>query len=265
MPFCEAPNAVVLEFVQTNDCGNDEYYIQSIDNGQYLTLQCYDVALVPNLNSMCFQKDQSKATLFLFKRYQQPLEQWKKRLTVNSHVLYRDGESAVYWVKGTVIAIKHNGFGTEIKVRYSGYTAWCTNGEWDHLRRVSGETWIPIESNLISIQNLDGIKHSVLRARDLSADDFGSEQEIWEWQVAVGALYVEIGDDLDGLTCPDGRGQYERRVKSNQKRRVKSEKKQGTKERRKWSHKKWSGKDNDKRIERKSRKYGLIRKYAFYL
>ena len=197
----------------------DEYYIQSIDNEQYLILQCYNVALVPNLNSMCFQDDQSKATLFRFKTYHQPLEQWRKRLTLYSHILYQVPHSADFWVKGTVVAIKHNGFGTEIKVRYSGYTAWYRDFTF---RRVSGEIWIPIESDAISFQNLDGIQHSVLRAHDLSADDFGSAQEIWEWKVAVGALYGEIGDDLDGLTCPDGRGQYKRRVKSNRKRRGKS-------------------------------------------
>ena len=249
--LCDATNAVVLQFVQTKECGNDEYYIQNIENGQYLTFQ----------RTMWFQYDQSEATLFRFKTFHQPLERWRKRLTVNSHVLYRG-------LKGTVIATKHNGFGTEIKVRYYPIL-WYRDSEsdmfrrvsrekWipiesdeisserDHFRRVSGEKWIPIESDEISIQNLDGMHDTEFKGNWIDLDG-------------------EIGDDLDGLTSSDGRGQYKRRVKSNRKRRVKSEKKQGTKERRKWSHKKWSGKDNDKRIERKSRKYGLIRKYAFYL
>lgn len=256
--------------MQTKDCGNDEYYIQSIDNGQYLTLQCsFEIpslwdngAISAHLNFTCFQDDQSKAALFRFKTYHrdQPLAQWRKRLTRYSHVLYRDEESTDFWVKGTVVATKHNGFGTEIKIRYSGYTDYEFNR---NIRIVSGERWLPIESDLIF--HPKSKKCTVLRAHDLFASDFGSYQEKLEWKVAVGALHGEIGDDLDGLTSSDGRRQYKRRVKSNRKRKVKSEKNQGTKERRKWSHKKWSGKDNDKRIERKSRKYGLIRKYAFYL
>ena len=245
--------------MQTKDCGNDEYYIQSIDNGQYLTLQ-YNGAIPAHLKSVCFQDDQSKAALFRFKTYHrdQPLEQWRKHLTLYSHVLYRDEESTDFWVRATVVATKHNGFGSEIKVRYSGYT---DDDFYRNIRIVSGERWLPIESDLIF--HPKSKKCPVLRAHDLSADDFGSYQEKLEWKVAVGALHGEIGDDLDGITYPDARGQYKRRVKSNRKRTVKSEKKQGAKERRKWSHKKWSGKDNDKRIERKSRKYGLIRKYAF--
>ena len=162
---------MVLQLVQTTHCGNDEYYIQSMDNGQYL-----------NGNSMYFdfQDYQSAATLFRFKKYQRPLEGWRRRLGVSSHVLYKKQyRRNSIRAAGEVIATKDGEFGREIMVQYKGFswTHWC-NGIYNILpkvERVSGEDWIPIESDLISIENLGVVKrYNVQKGYGFIACDDGS-------------------------------------------------------------------------------------------
>jgi len=72
----DAANAITLRLVQPDGCGEDEYYIQSVEDGQYLTMK-YDAQSDPDSDMMYgvstesigFQVNQSKATLFRFKRY----------------------------------------------------------------------------------------------------------------------------------------------------------------------------------------------------
>merc|ERR1711860_302479 len=144
-------------------------------------------------------------------------ERWRKRLTVNSNVLYRERDywGTRTWIKGHVVGTRHSGFGTEMKVKYSGYKWNGSAVKW-----ISGERWIPIESDLISVQNLNGNEHTVLRAYDLCADNFRTHREKVEWKLAVGALSGEIGDDRDGIMCRDGENRYKQRVKSERKRKM---------------------------------------------
>lgn len=264
----DASYAGVLQLVQVNDCENDEFHIQNMDDGRYLTVQCGhggSCTYTLRLRSVCFQDDPLKATLFRFKTYHHRLERWRKRLTVNSNVLYRERDywGTRTWIKGHVVGTRHSGFGTEMKVKYSGYSGDDYDDFEDKVKWISGGRWIPIESDLISVQNLNGIEHTVLRAYDLCADNFRTHREKVEWKLAVGALSGEIGDDRDGIMCRDGGNRYKQRVTSERRRKM--EKKNKKKKNRKRIHRDWNGKDDDKRIERKSRKYGLIRKYQVHL
>ena len=187
---------MVLQLVQTNHCGNDEYYIQRMENGQYLKIDSHRRPLGPVTSggSVCiriclFQDCQSEATLFRFKKYQRPLEEWRRCLGVGSSILYKlkyPLRRSSVWVKGEVIGTKDGEFGREIMAKYKGIT-WGPRGppfspyytfrslinDAPKVERVSGEIWIPIESNLIS----NKIPYGVLKEEDFSADDFKTVEE----------------------------------------------------------------------------------------
>ena len=170
-----------------------------MNNGQYLKIDSqhyWPSGSVTNGGRVCiriclFQHRQSEATLFRFKKYQRSLEEWRRWLGVGSRILFRFKKyHSTCWVKGEVIDTKDGEFGREIMVKYKGIT-WGPRGlpfspyytfrslinNAPKVERVSGEIWIPIESNLISIENLNGVHHHILKEEDFSADDFKTIEE----------------------------------------------------------------------------------------
>merc|ERR1712130_791082 len=99
-------NSVELQLVQSNDAGKDEYYIQSADDGQYLTVEkvssentyerwdsdhcglCVEGKIKQGLEEMKykFQDKKSEATLFRFQKYRHSLDSWRRRLKIGSQV-----------------------------------------------------------------------------------------------------------------------------------------------------------------------------------
>jgi len=280
--FGQREKSIIFRLVPTQRV--HEYYIQRLEDGHYLSIKYGpDVRyiLYPDfaarnghtrdirLESFGFKESSSAATLFRFRANRHPLDQWRKQLRVGDSVLYRKHGRDWIWVNGKVIATKYNGFGTEIKVKYKGIIG---GGHWDDcdlfttptschhnygkVQRVQGEIWLPVESNLISIQNHNGIYHTVMREEHYNWFDFLPESE---WEVIEG-LYGEIGDRRIGRQVPEGTHdlEYEKRRKSKKRRKGKK---------RKCNDRNWKSNDKlrKKAIERKSRKYGLIPKYELYL
>ena len=92
--FAES-DAVILKLVQTDHCGKDEYYIQSVDDGQYLTIKYAQelwygyvpggipMRSDPRLELLYFQDYQSEATVFRFRLYHHQrhrVDEWIRRL-----------------------------------------------------------------------------------------------------------------------------------------------------------------------------------------
>merc|ERR1719474_1385467 len=133
-----AYDAEHLKLVQSARCGEDEYHIQSLRDEQYLCVEpgrfeCEwgfpeeDKQRLP-LKLMHFQGDESKATVFRFKKYErlQSLSAWRERLRIGKKV-YVDGSTleshGSAWYEGQVIGIKNSvasEFGKMVQVSYSG-------------------------------------------------------------------------------------------------------------------------------------------------
>ena len=280
--------AVHLNLAQSAHCGADEYYIQSVDDGQYLTVKegpsptyRHHVSHHRDVNIplklLHFQKEQSEATVFRIKKYESSLSSWRTQLKIGSKVFVRDSRISQRichgngWYKGNVIGIKDSDvseYGKMINVKYSGIAIDCSGLR--KVCRVSGELWVPIESEDISLFTKDEKSEyyrRILREEDFSPDCFKTAEEMEaEWKEIEENLRGEIGDDVVKQTRPDGAQDIE----YEQKRKIMKSKsfiqhRNGRKEKKK---KKWiyKGLKSDiKRLERKSRKYGLIQKYEWYL
>ena len=279
-------HAVHLNLAQSAHCGDDEYYIQSVDNGQYLTIKegsspTYSMGMWRYLfhrdvKLLYFQEDQCEATMFRIKKYESSLSSWRKQLKIGSKVFIknsqlRHADGWKCWFKGNVIGIMDSGaseFGKMINVKYNGVAIDCSGLR--RVRRVNGELWIPIESEDISLftkdEDSEHYRH-ILREVDFSPDCFKTAEEMEaEWKEIQESLRGEIGDDIIGRVLPDGAQdiEYEKRRKTAksksfiQHRNMRKERKK-----KKWIYK--GLKSDIKRLEKKSRKYGLMRKYGLYL
>jgi len=314
----DKPKGIIFRLLPTQR--PHEYYIQRLEDGQYLSIKYGpDVryALYPEfaarhghsrdirLKSMGFEESSSAATLFRFRAYHHPLDQWRKQLSVGHSVLYRKHGRDWVWVNGKVIATKHNGFGTEIKVKYKGIIG---GGHWDDcdlfttptschcnygkVQRVQGEIWLPVESNLISnpssidpsilenkpckFENHNGENHIVLREEDYNERDFLPPKPEPE-RDEIDSLYG-FEEQLYFKPEPErieigqiGDLRIGRPVPDGthdveyEKKRKSKKRRRGKKRKHNYGNWKRNDKLRKKVIERKSQKYGLIQKYELYL
>ena len=273
--FEHASNSVELQLVQSNDCGKDEYYIQSADDGQYLTVKRVNIEGTGHRHSdhcgLCiegkhgfeemkhrFQEKQSEATLFRFRKYRHSSDPWRKRLEIGSQVLVVNAQTGNHnpsWVKGYVEAFRKNEFGTEIQVKYSGIQA----ARIDEMvpqyepRKVSGTLWVPIESDRICRRDCNDTLHPHKIWKESDFPEYYAEERERE---RVMNLYGQIGDEaieIGDRTVPDGENRFERRVKSRERRIMKKRKNEMSRN--------WNSKNNRKRMERKSKKYGKMQQH----
>ena len=274
--FADVSNAVALQLVQSNDCENDEYYIQSADDGQYLTLKNYRVRNnsavgFSDHSGLCIdfkngyqelkhrvQEKQSDATLFRFRKYRHSSDSWRKRLEIGSQVLVVNAQTGNHnpsWVKGNVTAFRKNEFGTAIQVRYSG----IQEARVDEFvpqyepRKVSGTLWVPIESDRICRRDCNDTSHHHKTWKESDFPEWYAEEA--ERQRVMN-LYGQIGDDIIEIgdrMVPNGENRFERKVKSRERR--------NTRKRKNEMSKNWNSKNNKKRMERKSKKYGKMQQH----
>ena len=203
----EGPSdAVIFQLVQADHCGNDEYYIQSVEDGRYLFIEGNVEVKWSQGPVLKFQEFQSEATLFRFKNNERPLEEWRKSFRIGSDILYlKQRIRRPVWVRGKVIATKNGEFGKEIKVKYKGLI-WRNYMVNDEVERVRGEIWIPIASDLISIENLDGVQHKIL------GEELYDEMILANWRQKIALKMngiVKRYDTQKGygfIACDDGLG-----------------------------------------------------------
>ena len=217
----EGPSgAVAFQFVQTDHCQNDEYYIQCVGDGRYLFIES---KVIVNQNALFqdrvlkFQECQSKATLFRFKNNEPPLDEWRKSLCVGSDIVYRILNQRTFlrlWVKGKVIATKDGEFGKEIQVKYKGLIWSNSRGagryrardEVPEVERVRGEKWIPIVSDLISVQNLPGIQHEILGEELFDAMIEAKWPRETEYKLHGVVKRYDAQNGYGFIACDDGAG-----------------------------------------------------------
>jgi len=157
-------DAVALKLVQSNECGDDEYYIQSVDDGHYLTVNIKSIAWSGHsqFSSIHFQETQSEAAIFRFKEYDGPLARWRERLETGSNILFNlsSGGDGSEWVNGRVTGTNQLRFNKQVKVEYVD----------DTLRQTS---WVFVESDRILFQFDD-------EEEDEEEDEWMDYEEKWE-------------------------------------------------------------------------------------
>ena len=90
--------SLIIQLVQFDGCGTDEYHILCIDHGQYLSVD-------DNNNTIHFQGDQTKSVRVRLKQYYRPfLDEWRLCLDYGSRIWYRDEEEN-NWIAGKVFDV----------------------------------------------------------------------------------------------------------------------------------------------------------------
>ena len=210
--------------------------------------------------SLEFKWDQSESTLFGLNEYDHSkghsVGHWSsKRIRIGTNILFKspdgickDCKYGTQWVEGHVIAIRDSGFGTEMRLIYDGFADgdYCVIEKGD---RIHGETkWIAIESNIICSRNCNEHDHRLMTALDATyhvhhlLTKFCSNGIIGDFRVSLCETPRVI--EVDPM--------FEKREKSRQKKQRKRMRMRARRGKR----------GDDKRSERKMRKYGQIPKYA---
>jgi len=126
--------SLIIQLVQFDGCGTDEYHILCIDHGQYLSVD-------DNNNTIHFQGNQTKSVRVRLKRFSRPcLDPWRQHLDEGSLIWYRDDDNS-RWRDGiageVVYTRKRKGFEKE-----------CLVGIWRNGYQMSYE-YVPIGSTHI--------------------------------------------------------------------------------------------------------------------
>ena len=229
-----------------------------------LSTECYTYMAIdfgiPNVQ-ISMTANESDAAIFRFKECPHSLDSWRKQLEIGSDVVVvcaRPGDHSGSWVEGHVIGFRDNGFGTEINVIYRGICAEAYDWDDNHApERVSGTVWIPIESNRICRRDCDDTshRHKIWTESDFivwtpwEADRILEKYEAF-WKCEIGDVMSDIDDpNCDRMDSHKG-DKFDRKVKYRVKR--------WRKKRKNGISKNWNSKNDKKRMERKSRKYGKI-------
>merc|ERR1719295_2002285 len=163
----------ILELIEANGRGNDEYYIRNLFDGGYLTAFYHFSDL-----RVHFQEDQSKAAVVRLQRYRRDLEPWRRNLKIGSELFietelivsgkcervwhngkwqksykygYRSRGNCFVrsqWWRAYVIDIKQTGnFEKEIKVEFEYFIYFGGSSFWK--KKVYQSEWIVIGSEQI--------------------------------------------------------------------------------------------------------------------
>ena len=268
-------NALSLQLVRPEHGGIDEYYFQNLDDGKYLVVDYEEEAIdhqwktqrdhylqtlypqqtpPPDEPSLHFVCSPSEATLFRIKECG-PLRNADLDLRIGSAVTFESGERTSYIkAKALVIDFRENGFGKEVKLKYSDFHC-----RWHDVFRIKGETgWITAESREIGDFNLyhppcQWVKDRFYRKKwEMDKMEIREMNKIWG-RNRLAEKRARVRAEKEGVIGEYGVDpKYEKRVKSRQKKQRK---------RMRANHRNWNGKCDDKRIERKTMKYGRIPKY----
>jgi len=237
-------NALLLQLVQIDGCKTDEYHIQCIEDGQYLSVDDEE-------NTIHFQGDQTKSVRIRLKLYSRSnLDQWRLRLDKGSRVWYRSSRWRAGIVKSTR---KRKRFEKEILIQLG----------------VKGtqRLYVPIRSAHICDAKCRDADHghrgdwwdNFYPCSDYLSDCSVPPDESplglpWTREGAQVDLWLRQRVALSDQHAVDRRDdRYSRRLKSREKQKVKRRKQR--------EYRRWNGRDDDKRIGRKMRKYGVNQMY----
>jgi len=247
-------NARLLQLVMIDGCGTDEYHIQCIDDGQYLSVDDED-------NTIHFQGDQTKSVRVRLKLYSRSnLDQWRQDLDEGSRVWYRDDENAP-WRAGIVQSTrKRKRFEKEISIQLG------LKGTKHH--------YVPIRSAHICDAECKDADHGhgywwTDFYPNVGWDEFYDDlfEEIYyfkQFHFNLGLSWTREGvhhnPRMDQRVALSDQHAVDRRD-DRYSRRLKSREKQKVKRRKQREYRRWNGRDDDKRIGRKMRKYGVNQMY----
>jgi len=225
-----------------------------------------------------FEDSPSEATMFRIKECG-PSFDAALDLRIGSRVSYKSdydaevgGHSGRARVKARVIDLDQNAFGRRVKLKCDGI-GYVNYDRVDPVRIDMETDWIPAESPLIrdyilrdrhsqfAVDEWNRLKKEQNERERLWEEQYEERQreELAKKQLEEKRVQLriqkkgEIGDFKVAFCEPpqviEVSPIYEKRVKSRDKTKQKKRKRK--------NHRNWNGKCNDKRIERKTRKYGL--------
>jgi len=247
-------NAVPLQLVKIGGCGIDEYHIQCVDDGQYLSVHIQMDDDEDEDRIVHFQGDHTKSVRVRLKQYNRCyLDRWRLDLDTGSQIWYRDDDSYGWCAAKVISTRKRKHFEKEILLQININRGYFSEMCYEY---------VPIRSTHICHEGCKDMDHdhnyfewwcpSEMEPDFWCPSENENEFEMGLWWTRKGANR-DLQENRRNHLC----NEHTIYMKDDRhSRKLKSRERQKAKRRKQREYRRWNGKDCDKRIGRKMKKYG---------